>query len=51
MHRLEPPTSCNSYFQFELARAAGSGVSIEWESDLRIKHVPTQVRRGKGKGR
>jgi hypothetical protein len=42
-NRLLPPTSAVTYFEIELSEHPSSGGVINWNTSIRIKHVPTQL--------
>lgn len=42
-NRLLPPTSAVTYFEIELSEQPSSGGVINWNTSIRIKHVPTQL--------
>ena len=42
-NRLLPPTSAVTYFEIELSERPSSGGVINWNTSIRIKHVPTQL--------
>ena len=42
-HRLLPPTSAVSYWQVEIDDAPTSGAVVQWEQQIRLRHITTQL--------